>query len=63
MKIIKNAIRCKKCGEIIESKDGHQFVQCSCGACYVDGGSSYLRRGANSLDDFEDVSIVEKDEE
>lgn len=26
MKIIKNAIKCKKCGDIIESKRVHDFV-------------------------------------
>ena len=44
MKIIRNAIRCKKCGEVIESKSVHDFKFCSCGACAVDGGHEYLRR-------------------
>ena len=35
-KIIKNAIQCKLCGEVIESKHVHDFVQCKCGACAVD---------------------------
>ena len=43
-KIIKNAIQCKLCGEVIESKHVHDFVQCKCGACAVDGGHEYLRR-------------------
>ena len=29
MKIIRNAIRCKKCGEVIESKSVHDFKFCS----------------------------------
>ena len=45
-KIIKNAIQCKKCGEIIESKSRHDYVQCKCGSCAVDGGHNYLRRNA-----------------
>ena len=45
-KIIKNAIQCKKCGEIIESKSRHDYVQCKCGSCAVDGGHNYLRRSA-----------------
>ena len=36
MKIIKNAIQGKKCGDIIESKYTHDFKYCSCGACAVD---------------------------
>lgn len=56
MAIIKNAIRCKKCGDIIESVSVHDFKTCSCGACSVDGGHEYLRRCATSLDDFIDLS-------
>ena len=37
-RIIRNAIRCEKCGDIIESKTIHDFKCCSCGACAVDGG-------------------------
>lgn len=44
MKILQNKIRCKRCGDVIESKSVHDFVTCSCGACSVDGGHSYLRR-------------------
>ncbi len=43
-KIYRNAIQCKLCGDIIESKGRHSYVQCSCGACAVDGGHDYLRR-------------------
>lgn len=50
-KIIRNAIRCKNCGEIIESKSTHDFVECKCfrqshglTGCCVDGGLSYLKR-------------------
>lgn len=46
-KIIKNAIRCKKCRDIIESKTVHDFKFCSCGSCAVDGGHDYLRRCGN----------------
>ena len=58
MKIIKNAIRCKVCGDEIESTYRHDYVICSCGACAVDGGHSYLRRSFKSPDCFEDISIV-----
>lgn len=52
-KIIKNAFRCKKCGEIVESKSVHHFAQCSCGN-FTDGGHEYIRRGGN-LEDMEDL--------
>ena len=56
-KIIRNAIRCKKCGDIIESKTVHDFKFCA-----VDGGFDYLRRCGN-LGDWEELSEVEKVED
>ena len=55
-KIIKNAIQCKLCGEVIESKHVHDFVQCKCGACAVDGGHDYLRRCFRDKDSYIDLS-------
>ena len=52
--LTKNAIKCKKCGDIIQSKYRHNFVSCSCGACSVDGGLDYLRRCGNPSD-YEEV--------
>lgn len=61
-RIIRNAIRCKKCGDIIESKSVHDFKFCSCGSCAVDGGHDYLRR-CGDHEDWEELSEVEKAEE
>lgn len=51
-----NAARCKICGDIIESKDRHDFKTCSCGNLSVDGGEEYGRRvvkqGKDSFDDI-----------
>jgi len=41
----RNAIKCKLCGDIIESKTVHDFQMCSCGATFVDGGTDYARIG------------------
>lgn len=60
-RITKNAIQCKLCGDIIESTYRHHFVTCRCGACSVDGGYDYLRRGYASEDCFIDLSVVEED--
>ncbi len=49
-KIIRNAIRCKKCGDVIESKTVHDFKFCGCGSCAVDSGHDYLRRCGNRED-------------
>jgi len=57
MRIVRNSAKCRKCGDEIESRSVHDFVYCSCGAIFVDGGREYLRRGGASLDDIEDTSI------
>ena len=58
IKIIKNAIKCKHCGDVIESTYRHGFVTCSCGSCSVDGGHDYLRRNFkhSQEEDFIDLS-------
>ena len=50
-KILINKAQCKKCNDIIESKNMHDFKWCSCKSIAVDGGLDYLRRVGN----FEDV--------
>lgn len=60
-KIIKNAARCTRCGDIIESKSVHDYVTCSCGSISVDGGTCYLKRSfMYSPEDIEELSIVEE---
>lgn len=54
-RIISNKIKCKKCGDIIESTHVHDFKLCSCGAVGVDGGHEYLRRQGKP-DDWEELS-------
>lgn len=52
----RNICRCKICGDVIESKTVHNFVQCKCGACFTDGGTEYTRRGWNpSYGEVDDV--------
>lgn len=59
-KIIRNSLKCKNCGEHIESKHRHDYVLCKCGSCAVDGGKEYLRR-AGVIENMEETSIVEED--
>lgn len=63
-KIIRNIIRCKHCGDIIESVSVHDFKFCSCGSVAVDGGHDYLRRLflTSPDDDYEDLSVVESED-
>lgn len=43
-KIKRNRIRCKCCGDIIESRQIYDFQQCSCKTVAVDGGLEYAKR-------------------
>lgn len=44
---MRNLAKCKRCGDIIESKSVHDFQMCSCGSIFVDGGDEYIRRGGD----------------
>lgn len=57
MEIIKNVIKCKKCGDEIESKTVHDFRFCKCGSVAVDGGHDYLCRCGNR-EDWEEMSVT-----
>ena len=58
IKIMVNKIRCKKCGDVIESKSVHDFKFCKCESVAVDGGHDYLRR-LGKMEDWEDLSEYE----
>lgn len=60
MIIIRNSIRCKKCGDHIESRHRYDLVTCSCKSVSVDGGKYYIRRLGNE-EDYEETSIVIRD--
>ena len=60
--ILKNMIRCKSCGDIIDSTSTHDFVKCSCGRVAVDGGLYYLKRTfTESQNDYEELSVFSND--
>jgi hypothetical protein len=48
-RITRNAIECNRCGDVIESWHEHDYKQCKCRSCSIDGG---LLRLARSGDDF-----------
>jgi hypothetical protein len=54
--IIRNAAECRLCGDVIESKHGHDWVECGCGEIFVDGGHAYIRRGAKDMANIIDRS-------
>lgn len=60
LQIVTNKIRCKWCGDILESFTVHDFKRCKCGKCFTDGGLSYIRRGFDGdkpEDIYEDLSV------
>lgn len=62
-RITKNVVKCKICGDIIESTYRHDFVTCSCGNVSVDGGHDYLRRAFRNRDEYIELSESEPVEE
>ena len=62
-RITKNAVKCKICGDKIESTYRHDFVTCSCGNVSVDGGHDYLRRAFRNRDEYIELSESEPVEE
>ena len=57
-KIIVNKIMCNNCGDIIESTYIHDYKQCKCGKCSIDGGHEYLKRGFQEQNDYKDLSEI-----
>lgn len=49
---MRNRAKCKLCRDIIESFHQHDYVTCSCGEIYIDGGSDTFRCGANEWKNF-----------
>ena len=58
--IKRNAAKCLKCGEVIESRYRHDFVTCSCGALSVDGGKDYIRRAYLEEEGYEELLEYEE---
>ena len=57
-RIIVNKIMCNHCGDIIESIYIHDYKQCKCGKCSIDGGHEYLKRGFQEQNDYKDLSEI-----
>jgi hypothetical protein len=53
--ILRNAVRCCRCNQVIESESVHDFRRCACGATAVDGGRRYLARSGT---EFEELAVV-----
>lgn len=65
-RIVHNTCKCRKCGDKIESVHVHDFVRCTCGTIFTDGGRDYIRRGwsgGDMKDLIEDLTIYEEQQE
>lgn len=47
-----NKIRCRKCGDVVESKSRHDMRWCKCMSVAVDGGLDYGRILGSDFDDL-----------
>lgn len=50
-----NSVRCNKCGDVIRSKNRHNYVVCYCGGVAVDGGSWYSKRAIFGNDGYTEL--------
>lgn len=46
--IIRNAAKCRLCGDVIESRRLYDNQTCSCGEISVEGGKNYIGRFAST---------------
>lgn len=60
--IVHNRIKCKMCGDVIESTYIHDFKMCKCRAVAVDGGHGYLKR-VGYKENYEELSEVAEERE
>ncbi len=43
VKLKVTALKCQLCGDVIYSRDRHDFRKCTCGAISIDGGFDYMK--------------------
>ena len=64
LRIICNKIKCNYCGDVIESKNTHDYKVCKCGKCACYGGLKGLNRDyVYSHEDYIELSITEETED
>jgi len=57
-RLVRNACRCKQCGEVLESTHSRDFKQCKCpNMTAIDGGLEYSRMLANDFGMVEDMRV------
>ena len=59
--LIRNAVQCLNCNDIIESIYRHDCKLCSCGGCMVDGGTEYIRTAVHSNITYVSLNLYSTD--
>src|ERR1035438_1170060 len=54
---VRNQAKCLGCGDVIVSRNRHDYVTCSCGSLSVDGGLSYTKRNFDPAVGWEELSL------
>lgn len=49
---MRNRAKCKLCGDVIESKQRHDYITCSCGEITIDGGKEYRHASFKNIENF-----------
>lgn len=52
-----NRARCLDCGDVIESENINEWVECSCGSLRIRGGSSFLEREGKD-GHYKELSVI-----
>jgi hypothetical protein len=52
--------KCVYCGDMMVSTHVHDFVECSCGESFLDGGDEYFRATLSTVPLDENGNIVEE---
>jgi len=58
-KILKNSVKCRKCGETVESFSESTFTSCKCGETKISGGFLQLIREGSNFDELSQFYLTE----
>jgi hypothetical protein len=59
--LVRNAMQCLNCNDVIESKYRHDYVTCNCGGCSTYGGLNYIHRAHQDGIDYVELDMYSTD--
>lgn len=61
--IVHSQVTCLECGEVLVSKNRHDYKTCSCpNETMIDGGNDYVRYGGKDLSKVETFTVFDTDD-